>query len=224
MKQDFGTAFTGWLFVAAGVMLWAGWMLLPHHIGTYFVSEDFAQVRAHLWLWIWIYRVHIFGMVTTAMALFALGSLLTDSPARVMVWPGAGVAAAGAFVSALAVAFYYHHGAWGAIELNEKEAADAYKFVENLRVDTEYVTCLVRFGRVFSGLGLLVLGLGLMKWRLLPAWVGGGAALLGISAMAITMGLPNRLSLYMPIFHLNALWLVSTGVAILRNGVRLSAE
>ena len=36
-------------------------------------------------------------------------------------------------------------------------------FVESLRVSTEYVTCLVRFGRVFSGLGFVVLGLGLLK-------------------------------------------------------------
>jgi hypothetical protein len=222
MKQDFAAQFTGWSFVAAGIMFWAGWMLMPVHIGTYFVPDDFSRVHAHLWLWIWLYRVHIFGMVITTIALIAVSSLLADSPSRVMVWPGAGVATAGTFVGALAAAFYYHHGAWGAIELNGRGAEDLERFVANLRVDTEYVTCLVRFGRVFSGLGLLLLGLGFLKWRVLPAWIGGAALLIGLAAMALTMGLPNQLTLYLPIFHLQALWLVATGVVILRSGVRLT--
>src|SRR5262245_6453937 len=110
MEPDFATQFTGWSFVAAGIMFWAGWVLMPVHIGTYFVPDDFSQVHAHLWFWIWVYRVHIFGMVITTIALIALGSVLADTPARVMVWPGIGVATAGTFVSALAAAFYYHHG------------------------------------------------------------------------------------------------------------------
>ena len=73
MKHDFGTQFTAWSFVAAGIMFWAGWMLMPIHVGTYFVPDDFLQVHAHFWLWIWMYRVHIFGMVITAIALIAVG-------------------------------------------------------------------------------------------------------------------------------------------------------
>jgi hypothetical protein len=220
MKQEFATQVTGWAFVAAGVMFWAGWALLPHHLGTYLVPDDFSEVRAHLRLWIWMYRVHIFGMVITAMALMALAALLADSPARIIVWPGAGVATAGTFVSALAAAFYYHHGVWGAVELDGKSAEEIHRFVANLLVDTEYVTCLVRFGRVFSGLGWLVLGWGLVKWKLLPQWIGILAALIGLAAMALTMGLPDDLSFYLPVFHIQAAWLVSVGVAILRSGVR----
>jgi hypothetical protein len=222
MKHDFATQFIASSFIAAGVLLWAGWMLMPVHIGTYFIPEDFSKVHARFWLWVWMYRVHIFGMVITAVALLALGSLLTDRPARIMVWPGVGVATAGTFVSALAAAFYYHHGAWGAIELDGKGAEDIQTFVANLRVDTEYVTCLVRFGRVFSGLGLLLLGIGLLKWKLLPFWLGGVAVLIGLAAMGLTMGLPDRLSLYMPVFHLKAIWLISMGIVILKSGVRLS--
>lgn len=221
MKRDFETQFAGWSFIAAGVMLWAGWMLMPVHIGTYFVPTDFSAVHEHLWLWIWLYRVHIFGMVITAIALLSVAALFADVPARIMVWPGVGVATAGTFVSALAAAFYYHHGAWGAIELDGKGTAEAQQFVQNLLVDTEYVTCLVRFGRVFTGLGLVVLGCGFLKWKLLPGWVGGGAVLIGLAAMALTMGLPDRLSLYEPIFHIKAAWLTLTGITILRSGVRL---
>ena len=62
------------------------------------------------------------------------------------------IAVAGLLVSALGGAFYYHHGAWGSIELAGKPPEAAQAFVDALRVDTEYVTCLVRFGRVFGGL------------------------------------------------------------------------
>lgn len=34
--------------------------------------------------------------------------------------------------------------------------------------------------------------------------------------MALTMGLPDNLSLYRPVFHLNALWLATFGAAALK--------
>ena len=40
-------------------------------------------------------------------------------------------------------------------------------------------------------------------------------AILGIAAMALTMGLPDDLHLYRYIFHLNILWLVALGVVVL---------
>ena len=43
------------------------------------------------------------------------------------------------------------------------------------------------------------------------------AALIGLAAMTLTMGLPDRLSLYMPIFHLWSLWLLGTGIVFLRS-------
>ena len=39
--------------------------------------------------------------------------------------------------------------------------------------------------------------------------------LLGAVGMALTMGLPDNLSLYRPVFHLNALWLAAFGVVTL---------
>jgi len=40
-------------------------------------------------------------------------------------------------------------------------------------------------------------------------------------AMALTMGLPDDLHLYLPVFHLHALWLAGVGIVILRSGVRM---
>ena len=96
--------------------------------------------------------------------------------------------------------------------------------VEALRLDTEYVTCLVRFGRVFFGLGMLVLALGLLKWDILPKWLAISTALLGLAAMALTMGLPDNLEYYAPVFHLNALWFVAAGVEINRSGLRMGSQ
>ena len=36
MKHNFETRFTGGAFMAAALMLWLGWALLPVRIGAYF--------------------------------------------------------------------------------------------------------------------------------------------------------------------------------------------
>jgi hypothetical protein len=137
----------------------------------------------------------------------------------VLIWPGAAVAVAGLIVGAAGSTFYYHFGVWGTIELTGKPPDAVIRFVDSLRMTTEYVTCLVRFGRVFSGLGLLVLALGLLRWQVFPFWVGWGAAAIGMAAMALTMLLPDNWSLYTPVFHLQSLWLAATGVILLWSGI-----
>jgi hypothetical protein len=222
MRRDASTRIMGWMFVAAAAMLWLGWVLLPVHLGPFFRAEDFSAVYAHVHLWIWLYRVHLFGIITAVMALIALGALVTDSEARVLVWPGAGVAAAGLLVWALGSAFYYHFGAWGSLELGTQPPAAAAALVQSLAVPTEYVTCLVRFSRVFSGLGLLVLAWGLVRGGLLPQALAAVAAVYGVGSMALTMGLPDALHLWAPLFHLLALWLAATGAVVLRSGLRVA--
>ena len=96
--------------------------------------------------------------------------------------------------------------------------------MEALRIDTEYVTCLVRFGRVFSGLGLLVLGCGLIRWTIVPVAIGWVAVAIGLAAMALTMLLPDHMSLYIPVFHVKSLWLLFTGGVILRSGLNVDVS
>ncbi len=220
MTRNDASRITGWGFVAAAAMLWFGWMLLPVRIGTFFQSGDFAAVYNQFYFWIWMYRIHLFGIVIAVAAQIALASALTGSPARVLVWPGVGVASAGLMVSACAEAFYYHFGAWGALDMHGQSVEAVVAFVASLKISSEYVSCLVRFGRVFGGFGLLLLGCGLMKWRVLPIWAGGVAACIGVAAMAITMGLPDDLDLYHPIFHVHAFWLAAVGIQTLRVGLR----
>jgi hypothetical protein len=224
MKQNYSTRITGWLFIAGALMLSGGWVLLPVHIGTFFKPDDFAAVHAHFHWWIWLYRVYIFGFLVAVMAFAALAAVLADSEARVVVWPGITVAVVGLAVGCLASAFYYHHGAWGALQTAGQPLEKLRGHVEALRLDTEYITCLVRFGRVFFGLGLVVLAAGLIKWRILPAAVGICAVLLGLAAMVLTMAFPDNLEFYAPVFYLNSLWLLATGLVILRSGLRQGTQ
>jgi hypothetical protein len=218
MQHDFESRFTGGAFVAAALMLWLGWALLPVHIGTYFQPDDFGRIHEQFRPWIWIYRVHMFGRVIAVIALVALGTM-TGSAARVLIWPGIVVAAAGLFVGTVAEAFYYHHGAWGALELAGKNTVEIQAFVDALRVDTEYVTCLTRFGRVFGGVGLILIAWGLVRERTtLPTALAAVLGLVGLASIALTMGLPDHLSWYQPIFHVLCAWLLASGAAILRTG------
>jgi hypothetical protein len=171
-----------------------------------------------------MFRVHLFGYLMALMALVALASLLTESEARILAWPGVAVASTGLLVGALGGAFYYHHGALGALDMAGRPQAALAAHVEALRIDTEYVTCLVRFSRVFFGLGQLVLALALLKWNVLPRPIAGGGALLGLMAIILIMGFPDNFEYYTPVFHLNALWLVSIGVVAGRAGLRLSLD
>lgn len=210
------TDITGGLLIAAAAMLWVGWTFLPARIGAFFQPDDFARVHRRLYLWIWLFRFHLFGYLMAVMGLVALATLLSESPMRVLLWPAVAVCVGGLFVAALAQAFYYHFGAWGAVDMNGKSEDERKSFVSKLFVSTEYVTCLVRFGRVFFGLGQVVLAVALLAGGLLPAWLGISAAVLGVAAMALTMGLPDSLDLYKTVFHLNVAWLAGVGINVLQ--------
>jgi hypothetical protein len=214
MTSD-ATHIAGWIMLAASLMLWLGWVLLPVKLGTFFAPGDFARIDRVLHRWIWLFRVYLFGYVVSTMAFVAVGATVEGAVARCATWPAIAVACAGLIVSALAAAFYYHFGAWGAIDMRTKSTQELARFVDSLRVSTEYVTCLVRFGRVFFGFGQLALALGLLVTGLWPQWLALSAALLGVAAMALTMALPDNLEFYQPVFHLNALWLAAIGIVLL---------
>ena len=218
IMNDFEAQVAGGFFIAAAAMLWLGWTLLPAKIGAFLVADDFAAVRAHRRSWIWLFRVHLFGHVAGVMAFVALATLASGSPTRIIVWPAVAVLGTGLMMAAVAAAFYYHFGAWGSLDMDGKSTEAIRAFIDSLRVSTEHVTCLVRFSRVFVGVGQLVLAVGLLQAGPWPAWLVGGGGVLGVVGMALTMGLPDNLSLYRPVFHANALWLAAFGVVTLTIG------
>jgi hypothetical protein len=221
MKNNFETKFTGWSFIVAALLLWGGWFLSPHHIGEYIKDSDFSAVNEHLWYWIWMYRIHIFGWVAMAIALFALIGANVNKPSRVLVLPGAGMVVAGTFTLAIAAAFYYNFGAWGVGMTAGKSAVQIQEFMDTILPTNQYVTCFVRFGRVFSGMGLILLGAGFIKWKMLYAWLGWFTVLLGFAAMAIVMGIPDNFEIYKPLFHIKAVWLALMGIIIVSKGIHL---
>ena len=74
------------------------------------------------------------------------------------------VAAVGMFVGAVGAAFTTTTGP-GGLDMEGKSAAELTALVEALRVDTEYVTCLVRFSRVFDLQSLWLLATGVVIFR-----------------------------------------------------------
>ena len=204
-------------------MGWLGTFTAPYR-REYLVASDFTAIGEDLWYWIWMFRFHIFGWVTMAIAMFALASITAKKPYRVLLVPGAGMVVIGTMTLAIASAFYYNFGAWGVGQTMGKSAAEIQEFMDNILSTNQYVTCFVRFGRIFSGVGLVLLGLGFVKWKIVNPLLGWFTALLGLAAMGIIMGIPDNFEIYKPLFHVKAIWLLAIGVTILIKGVNLPAQ
>jgi hypothetical protein len=222
IKKDFETNFTGWSFIVAAALLLFGWILSPHHIGEYIVESDFTEVGKDVWFWIWMYRIHIFGWVTMGIALFALVSITARKPYRVLILPGAGMTIIGTFTLAIAAAYFYNHGAWGVGKTANLSPEELKEFMNNLLFTNQYVTCFIRFGRIFSGVGLILMGAGFVKWKMISSWLGWFTIILGFAAMSIILFIPDNFEIYKPIFYVKVLWLVLMGVTLLKQGVNLT--
>tara|TARA_R110000868_G_scaffold4211_7_gene26499 strand:+ start:28813 stop:29493 length:681 start_codon:yes stop_codon:yes gene_type:complete len=224
MIKDFETKFTGWAFILAALLLWGGWALSSHHVGEYFVATDFSSIGENVWYWIWMYRIHIFGWVTMAIAMFSFIAITARKPYRVLILPGAGMTIVGTFTIAIAAAYYYNYGAWGVGQTAGKSPEEIQAFMDSILYTNQYVTCFVRFGRIFSGVGLVLLGAALIKWKIVSPWLGWFTAILGLMAMGIILAIADNFEIYEPIFHIKSLWLVAMGVFILRKGVNLTED
>lgn len=219
MKKNFETAFTGWAFIMGALLLWSGWFLTNHHLGEYIKAEDFVAINEDVWYWIWMYRIHIFGWVGMGVALLGLVSITSKNEFRTILVAGAGVAIIGTFTYAIGTAFYYNFGAWGVGKTIGKSPEEVQAFMDSILPVNQYVTCLIRFGRVFSGVGLVILGAGFVKSGIFNKWVGIFTILLGLAAVGIIMLIPLNFEIYKPLFHIKVIWLILMGVLIIKNGV-----
>lgn len=219
VTKGFETNFTGWAFILAAILLFGGRVLSSHHIGEYIVANDFKEVGKNVWYWIWMYRIHIFGWVTMGISMFSLISLTTGRPYRVVTLPGIGMVVVGTFALAIANAFYYNFGAWGVGKTAGMTPVEIEAFMNDVLFTNQYVTCFIRFGRIFSGVGLVLLGYGFIKWNLVAKWLGYYTLLLGLLAMGIILGIPDNFEIYKPVFHIKVLWLLAMGISLLRFGI-----
>ena len=127
----------------------------------------------------------------------------------------------GTFTLAIAAAFYYTFGAWGVGKTAGKSPEEVQQIMDGLSYTNHYVTCFVRFGRVFSGVGLVLLGAAFVKWNLVSKGLGWLTIVMGIAAGGIIMGIPDNYEIYKPMFHVKAVWLVLMGLTFLRKGINL---
>lgn len=220
-KKDIETRFTGYFFIAAALMLWLGWVLSPHHIGEYIQASDFQPIGERVWFWIWMFRVHIFGWVTMAIAIFAFVTITARKPNRVIMVPGAGMIIVGTFALAIAMAFYYNFGAWGVGKTAGKSPDEIDQFMESILYTNQYVTCFIRFGRIFSGVGLVLLGYGLLRWKIMHIGIAWFTIIFGFVIMGIILLIPEYYEYYKPLFHVKVVWLLAMGILLLRNGINV---
>jgi len=206
---------SGCFFIIGAVLLWLCKILMPVPIEYGYKKDDFARIKTCFYRWIWLYRGHIFGSIISAMALVSFGILIMETSYRILMVPALAISFTGLIVSALAEAYYYHFGGFGSLELDGKSDTDVDMFIQQLHTGLEYISCLVRFSRVFLGLGQCVLAAGLLLENILPVWFICYTFLLGAAAILLTMIAPAKLHLYKPVFHLNALWILLTGIIIL---------
>ena len=224
MKKDFETKFVGWSFIFAAIMLWGGWMFSTHNVGEYLKADDFAPIGEHVWYWIWMYRIHIFGWVTLGIAMFGLVSILNQKPYRVIVIPGIGMIVVGTFTLAIAAAFYYNFGAWGVGKTMDKSPEEVQTFMDSILSTNNYVTCFNRFGRIFSGVGLILFGFALAKWNIVNKWIAYLGLLMGLAAVILILSIADNFELYKPLFHIKVLWMVLMGAWILIKGMNVTEE
>ena len=98
------------------------------------------------------------------------------------------------------------------------------EFIDSILFTNQYVTCFLRFGRIFSGVGLVLLGYAFIKWKIVNLWIGWYTLLLGIVAMGIILAIPDNYETYKPIFHVKALWLLTMGFTLLVKGIHLPSS
>ena len=83
------------------------------------------------------------------------------------------------------------------------------------------MTCFIRFGRIFSGVGFIILGAAFVKWKIVDAWLGWFTIIYGLVAMCVILFIPVNFEIYKPLFHVKALWLLVMGVTLLSKGIKL---
>ena len=220
MEKSIETKYTGWAFIAAALMILFGWELLHHHLGQYIVSTDFAEVNKHMWYWIWMYRIHIFGWVTMTIAVFSFITIASKKPYGAILVSGGGVLIAGSFIIAIASAFYYGFGTWGIGQTEGMTEVERQLFVDDLMPINHYVTCFLRFGRVFSGAGMLILGVVMVKWKLLNPILNWFTAAFGLVILCVILFIPDCFESYKPLTYVKVLWLLSMGIFLLKDGVK----
>jgi hypothetical protein len=148
-------------------------------------------------------------------------SIVAKSTYRVVILPGAGMMIIGSMTLAIAAAFYYNFGAWGVGETMDKSATEVQTFMDSILSTNQYVTCFNRFGRIFSGVGSVLLGFALIKGNIVHKAIGYLTLLMGLGAVGLILGIADNFELYKPFFHIKVIWMLAMGAWLLVKGINL---
>jgi hypothetical protein len=191
-------------------------LVLPKEGAVDLVLELESQAAApeqrtpggQLHAWLWLFRVHLFGMVTAAMAVVTLAALLADRPARLLVWPGAAVTVAWFIVGAAGSAFYYHFGVWRALDTQGQPPEASRSLVEALKL-------IKTMSRAWCASGGSSRAWAKCSGQYCPCGSAGRRPCSAWRPWLSRCFFADSWPLYTPIFHLQALWLAATGFALL---------
>lgn len=212
MKQaNFNTRFTGITLILGGIMVGAGYLIRPVAIDQHFQIANFLDIGIFNTTWIRSFQILVFGFFISLAGLVALGILHWKSESRTIIFSGLAICAATLLVNALCESYYMHVGAWGAYELRDATEEKQLAFLANLRPLGEWMICLTRMANMFFSLGFIVLGLGLVRARLVARWLGGASVLIGISGMMILMLYPDKAAAFAPVRLAITLWYIGLG-------------
>lgn len=212
------TRYVGIALVLGGVLPVVGMAIRPLLVeqNFNFQAADFDVVAANRGIWILSYQIMVFGLFVRMAGLVALGSLHTHTIARTVVWPGVAITMAAIVINGISAGYYMHMGFWGAEQLRGATDAVRGAFLENIRPGSELIICLERMAKMFFGLGLAVLGVGLALGRITHRWVGIAGATIGFAGMMALFAMPYSRTVFIPFDVAIAIWLLVLGYLVTR--------
>jgi len=72
-----------------------------------------------------------------------------------------------------------------------------------------------------SGVGLIILGAGFVKWKMFNTPLSWFTIILGLIAMCIILFIPDNFEVYKPVFYVKVVWLLAMGGTLLARGIHL---
>ena len=91
--------------------------------------------------------------------------------------------------------------------------------IASLEVTNEWASCIKRFGRMFTHLGFVFIGWGLLRGQFLERWLGIYATVLGIAGICLLMILDKDPNDYLPMGYAVTIWFVLTGIMVYRKSM-----
>ena len=71
-----------------------------------------------------------------------------------------------------------------------------FNWLDGVLFTMHYITSAVWFGKVFAGAGLVLMGTGLLKWKVVDSWLSIFTIFLELTAMGILMLIPVNFEIY----------------------------